>query len=81
MLLGGGGPRMTRFAAEHAEVIGFVPRSLPGGGLDPAEFSGHAFDEKVTVLERYERWGLSYLTCFEEDLDLFAPLVTMLTGC
>jgi hypothetical protein len=34
-----------------------------------------------TLLERRERWGLSYLTCFEDDLDLFAPLVTRLTGC
>jgi probable F420-dependent oxidoreductase len=136
LLLGGGGPRMTRFAAARADVVGFVPRSLPDGGLDPAEFSGTAFEEKValldaavagradggperaalvfhversaddlpggdgwswsapevigsgpyallgdteamvdTLLERRERWGLTYLTCFEEDLELFAPVV------
>ena len=51
LLLGGGGTRMTRFAAEQADSIGFLPRSMPGGGLDPAEFSLAAFTEKVTVLE------------------------------
>jgi len=33
-----------------------------------------------TLLERRERWGLTYLTCFEEDLDLFAPVVARLVG-
>lgn len=140
LLLGGGGPRMTRFAARHADIIGFVPKSLPAGGLDPAEFSAEAFDDKVglldaatvdredggperaalifhversaddlptdgsgwtsptvvasgpysllgdtdqmvdTLLERRERWGLTYLSCFEEDIDLFAPVVARLAG-
>jgi len=141
LLLGGGGQRMTSFAARHADIIGFVPKSKPAGGLDPAEFSADAFDEKValldeatkvrddggperaalvfhversaddlptldgsswsspqvissgpyallgdtehmidTLLERRERWGLTYLTCFEEDLDLFAPVVARLAG-
>jgi probable F420-dependent oxidoreductase len=141
LLLGGGGPRMTRFAARHADIVGFVPKSMPAGGLDPAEFSADAFGEKValleeatstradggperaalvfhversaddlptldgsswstpevmssgpyallgdtdqmvdTLLERRERWGLTYLTCFEEDLDLFAPVVARLAG-
>jgi probable F420-dependent oxidoreductase len=141
LLLGGGGPRMTRFAAQHADIVGFVPKSLPAGGLDPAEFSADAFDQKVAVLDdaatarddggperaalifhversaadlptgdgsswsdptvissgpyallgdteqmvdtlmaRRERWGLTYLTCFEEDLDLFAPVVARLVG-
>jgi probable F420-dependent oxidoreductase len=135
LLLGGGGPRMTRFAAEHADIIGYVPRSLPGGGLDPAEFSAAAFGEKLaildaslrgrttagpergvllfyagrsaeampaegdgwtspeilsdspyaligdvdkmvdTLLERRERWGLTYFTCWEEDIDVLAPVV------
>jgi probable F420-dependent oxidoreductase len=141
MLLGGGGPRMTRFAAEHADIVGFVPRSLPGGGLDPDEFSEAAFDEKITILdeasqtpradpperglllfhagpdigsismdsgaawtspeilinspyaligdtdrmvdtlvERRERWGLTYFTCWEEDIDVLAPVVERLAG-
>jgi probable F420-dependent oxidoreductase len=51
LLLGGGGPRMTRLAARWADTVAFVPKSLPGGGLDPAEFSQRAFDHKISVLE------------------------------
>jgi probable F420-dependent oxidoreductase len=51
LVLGGGGPRMTRLAARWADTVAFVPRSLPGGGLDPAEFSQSAFDHKISVLE------------------------------
>src|SRR5262245_55732310 len=51
MLLGGGGPRMTRFAARHADIIGFDPKSLPEGGKDPREFGRLAFEEKLRVLD------------------------------
>ena len=140
LLLGGGGTRMTRFAAAHADVVCYVPRSLPGGGLDPAEFSVQAFDEKVaaldsslgertdagpergvllfyagrtadampagagewtspeilsdspyalvgdtdqmvdTLVERRERWGLAYFTCWEGDNDVLAPVVERPAG-
>lgn len=141
LLLGGGGPRMTRFAATHADIVGYVPRSLPNGGLDPAEFASSAFSEKValldqevaglgrsgpergillfyvgrtaddmptdpddawtspavlaespyalmgdpaqmidTLVERRERWGLSYFTCWEEDIDMLAPVIEALAG-
>ena len=141
LFLGGGGPRMTRFAARHADTIGFVPRSLPAGGLDPAEFAAPAFEDKLavldriaadrpdggpergvllfftgdsvddmptdpdaswtspellasgpyalvgdteqmvdTLLERRERWGLTYLTCWEEDIDRLAPVVARLSA-
>jgi alkanesulfonate monooxygenase SsuD/methylene tetrahydromethanopterin reductase-like flavin-dependent oxidoreductase (luciferase family) len=59
VLLGGGGSRMTRFAAAHADIVGYVPRSMPGGGLDPVEFSVDAFDEKVGLLERAIAQGAS----------------------
>ena len=138
LVLGGGGPRMTQFAAQHADTVAYVPQSLPGGGLDPVEFSADAFTQKVnlleeslrdraltgperglllfytgrsadampaagagwtspeiladspyaligdtaqmvdTLLERRERWGLTYLTCWEEDIDLLAPVVNRL---
>jgi probable F420-dependent oxidoreductase len=51
LLLGGGGPRMIRFAAQHADTVAFVPRSLPGGGIDPLQFSADRFDDKITILE------------------------------
>jgi probable F420-dependent oxidoreductase len=138
LVLGGGGPRMTRFAAALADTVAFVPRSLPGGGLDPEEFSATLFDEKIaildevlpehgehlperailafevhrtndeipenawaprdviahspyclvgdtsrlidTIVERRERWGLSHWTCWEEDLETFAPIIDALAG-
>jgi probable F420-dependent oxidoreductase len=51
LLIGGGGPRMIRFAARKADILGFVPQSLPGGGLDPAMFAAAAMDTKVALLE------------------------------
>jgi probable F420-dependent oxidoreductase len=136
LLLGGGGPRMTRFAARHADIIGFDPMSLPQGDKDPREFHRRAFEEKVavldefsaaradggpersiivfdvarrldelvedtwadrqalpespyalvgkpaavveTLLERRERWGLSYYVCFDSDLEFFRPVVSAL---
>jgi hypothetical protein len=33
-----------------------------------------------TLLDRRERWGLSYVTCWEEDMDALAPVVARLAG-
>ena len=33
-----------------------------------------------TMVERRERWGLTYWTCWEEDIDLLAPVVAELAG-
>lgn len=129
---------MTHFAAGVADTVAFVPRSMPGGGLNPGEFSDSAFADKIAVLnqvtaaqgrpaperailafevhrtiddipenawapretiaagpyalvgdtakiidtliERRERWGLSHWTCWEEDLDIFTPIVRTLAG-
>lgn len=139
LLIGCGGPRMTRFAARTADIIGFVPQSLPGGGLDLAAYTREAFEARVAVLdaalaagdrgddgpersvllfgvgdslsdvnrdivelgpeelaaspyaliggtqtmadtlrERQARWGLSYVVCFDEDLDKLIPVVAAL---
>jgi len=51
LLIGGGGPSMIRFAAQRANIIGFVPRSLPGGGLDDAKFAAESMDTNIEVLE------------------------------
>jgi hypothetical protein len=138
LLLGGGGPRMTQFAAQWADTVAFVPKSLPRGGLDPAEFSEIAFEHKISVLDkaltgraskhperailvfglhrsadeipledwtsreiasaspyflvgdtervvndilaRRERWGISHLTFWEEDIEAAAPIVERLRG-
>jgi probable F420-dependent oxidoreductase len=51
LLLGGGGPRMTRYAARHADIIGFDPMARPGGGKEDREFGHAAFEEKLDVLD------------------------------
>jgi alkanesulfonate monooxygenase SsuD/methylene tetrahydromethanopterin reductase-like flavin-dependent oxidoreductase (luciferase family) len=138
LLIGGGGPRMIRFAARRADIVAFVPRSLPGGGFDPEEFAAEALHARIATLdaalaeagrddpgpersvlvfeihpsadevthdgwvepelapsspyvligepaaiaetlhERRERWGLSYVVCFERDLEKFIPVVKQL---
>ena len=137
LFLGGGGARMTRFAARNADIVGFDPKALRQGGKDPEEFAEAAFVDKLslldevtggapsgpergillfhvvrrlddlpddgwadidllasspyvlvgepesmvdTLLERRERWGLTYHVCFDEDLDLMAPVVAELAG-
>jgi probable F420-dependent oxidoreductase len=51
LLLGGGGPRMIRFAGQHADILGFDPMSLPEGGKDEREFGRPALEERLAVLE------------------------------
>jgi len=51
LLIGGGGPRMIRFAARKANIMAFAPQSLPGGGLDSLKFAAEAMDNKVALLE------------------------------
>jgi probable F420-dependent oxidoreductase len=136
LFLGGGGPRMTRFAAQQADIIGFDPMSLPEGGKSPREFGVQAFQEKLrllddasagrtdggpersillfdvarrlddlpedswadpefvrespyaligetskmveTLLERREKWGLTYYVFGDQDFDVFKPLIAEL---
>jgi probable F420-dependent oxidoreductase len=54
LLIGGGGPRMIRFATQTAEIVGLVPRSLPEGGLDPQGFAVDAMDERIGWIEQAE---------------------------
>jgi probable F420-dependent oxidoreductase len=51
LLIGGGGPRMTRIAVQRADIIALVPQSLPGGGLDVAQFAPEAMDRKIALLD------------------------------
>lgn len=135
LLIGGGGPRMLRLAARVADTVGLVPRSLPGGGLDPEDFTEASIDKKVSwiraaaaeagraagepelsvlvfllcrsiaeaarspwmppevargspyaligdpvaivdqLVERRDRWGISYYVCFDTDIDTMIPIV------
>jgi probable F420-dependent oxidoreductase len=138
LLLGGGGPRMVKFAARHADIIGFDPMALPEGGKDQREFGGSALEEKLalvddvcadradggpersillyevtrslhelpddswvdpeqagsspyalvgdtpaiveTLLERRERWGLTYYVCFDQHLETIKSVIAALAG-
>ena len=129
---------MTRFAGRHADIIGFDPMSLPGGGKNQREFGGVAFEVKLrilddasaeradggpersillfdvarriedlpedswvepqqasnspyalfgdtsamvdTLLERRDRWGLTYNVFADRDFDLFRPVMAVLAG-
>ena len=58
-LVGGGGPKLLAFAAREADIIGIDPRSLPGGGGDPADITGAAVDRKIGWLREAagDRWA------------------------
>jgi probable F420-dependent oxidoreductase len=140
MLIGGGGPRMLRLAARRADTVALVPRSLPGGGLDPVEFEIGAFEARIASLEdavreagradsppergvlvfqmyrdlsevapddwivregvatspyalvgdtvamadalirQREAWDISYVVCFDSDLEKMLPVARRLAG-
>ena len=58
-LVGGGGPKLLAFAAREADIIGIDPRSLPGGGSDPADITGDAIARKVGWIRNAsgDRWS------------------------
>ncbi|MCA0329132.1 MAG: TIGR03621 family F420-dependent LLM class oxidoreductase [Actinobacteria bacterium] len=51
LLLGGGGPRLMRLAAREADIVGVVPQSMPGGGLDPEAYTTDSFRRRHEALE------------------------------
>lgn len=58
-LVGGGGPKLLAFAAREAQIIGIDPRSLPGGGSDPADITGAAIERKIGWVREAagDRWA------------------------
>lgn len=147
VLIGGGGPRVLKLAAEHADIVGINP-TLTSGAIDNSTFASmtpEAVDEKVAIvvnaaaaagradaiemnirafmvfvtedidgalntlaaftgaprpviaaspfalvgpplkliddlLERRERWGLSYIIVGQNDIEKFAPVVAALAN-
>ena len=51
LMIGGGGPRMLTLAARRAATVALVPRSLPGGGIDPTRFGQETFAGQIEHLE------------------------------
>jgi probable F420-dependent oxidoreductase len=52
LLIGGGGPRMLRLAARHADIVGLLPAPIRNSqdSDDPADRLPAAFDAKLAVL-------------------------------
>src|SRR5688500_2801389 len=59
IMVGGGGPRVLRYAARAADIGGVDPRSLPGGGTDPADITEAAVDRKIAWIREAagDRWA------------------------
>ncbi len=47
MLVGGGGPRVLRFAARQADIVGLDTRALPDGSHDGTDLTESAIERKV----------------------------------
>ena len=142
IMVGGGGPRVLRYAAREADIVAIDPRALPGGGSDEADVTEAAVDRKIgwireaagdrwaqleiniglfeadptyhsrsqpppsrargiseaemprsphylvgdasemieTLLERRERWGITYLAMRPEHLDVIGEVVRRLSA-
>jgi probable F420-dependent oxidoreductase len=52
ILMGAGGPRMLKLAAEYADIIGLLPAMLPEGGFDDG-ISDDAFAAKVETIRAH----------------------------
>ena len=72
-MVGGGGPRLLRFAAQEADIVGIDPRSLPEGGADPSDITAAAVDRKIGWIREAagDRWGQLEINIalFEVDPD------------
>ena len=59
VLVGGGGPRLLRFAAREADIVALNPRSRPAGGLETADVGEADVDRKIGWVREAagERWA------------------------
>jgi alkanesulfonate monooxygenase SsuD/methylene tetrahydromethanopterin reductase-like flavin-dependent oxidoreductase (luciferase family) len=71
LLIGAGGPRMLRLAAQHADIVGILPAPISDAEDrdDPADRLPPALDQKLTVLrsaagDRFGQLELSALAIF-----------------
>jgi probable F420-dependent oxidoreductase len=58
LMLGGGGPRLLKFAAAEADIVSALPASAPGGGLRASQLPLRSLKEKIAVVRSAagERW-------------------------
>jgi probable F420-dependent oxidoreductase len=68
LLVGGGGPRMLRIAARHADTVGILPAPIKGSddSDDPADRLPAAFDDKIGTVRAAagDRFGQLELSAF-----------------
>jgi probable F420-dependent oxidoreductase len=59
LLVGGGGPRLLRFAAREADIVALNPRSRPAGGLETADVGESDVHRKIGWVREAagERWA------------------------
>jgi probable F420-dependent oxidoreductase len=59
LLVGGGGPRLLRFAAREADIVALNPRSRTVGGLDTSDVRAADVDRKIGWVREAagERWA------------------------
>ncbi len=46
-----GQPRLLTFAAREADIVGFAPKALPGGGLDIPDIAEESLRRKVSWVD------------------------------
>ena len=76
VLIGAGGPRMIRIAAQHADIVGVNP-SLRSGAVDmstAADTTAEAYDRKIALIkeaagDRYDDLELNCLMFFVSQTD------------
>lgn len=70
-LIGGGGPRVLRFAAREADIVALDPKALPEGGHDPADVLASAIDAKIGWIRQAagERWPEIEINVIVFDVD------------
>jgi probable F420-dependent oxidoreductase len=61
IMVGVGGPRMLRLAAREADIVNYVPRALPAGGMDFSDASAAAFVAKYNVVREAGKQRLDSL--------------------
>jgi probable F420-dependent oxidoreductase len=67
----------TRTSAPPPRARGISEEELP---LSPHYLVGDTDEMVETLLARRERWGISYLTVNERDLDVLEPVIARLAG-
>ncbi len=84
--VGTGAPERCVLIFEAARRSDELPRGQDAwldprlAGDSPYVLLGDPAEMVDTLIERRERWGLSYYVCSDQDVDLLRPVVAALAG-